>query len=160
MASADYLMRYIALIEAIVDNATGYGSLPNVPMVLDEWVDRQQSSGAFLSPDVKANPESRWFDEMRILHALADRAVKEKSPVIDQAVRKAAEYHLREIQPDHATADPWGLLAYIQYAPPLADQVLHAVRMQYPQGVHGTPLLLLTDVLYGLRRLIEDQGND
>jgi hypothetical protein len=42
----------------------------------------------------------------------------------------------------------------VQYAPPLADQVLHALSMQYPAGVTGVPLLLLTDALYGLQRLI------
>jgi hypothetical protein len=118
-----------------------------------QLVAHQQPSGAFFAPDVHANPETRWYEELITLHALASFAVRAADVSIDKAVARNAEFHLNETQPDHATAEPWGLLAFIQYAPPLADQVLHAMTMQYPQGISGVPLLLMVDVLYGLRRL-------
>jgi hypothetical protein len=129
------------------------------------WVDRardgfahlcaeQHSSGLFLPPDDRANPEVRWYEELVLLHAAASYAARVPGDAIASAVRTSAAYHLSEIQPDHATSEPWGLLAFIQYAPPLADQVLHALSVQHPTGIGGIPLLLLVDVRYGLRRLI------
>jgi hypothetical protein len=119
----------------------------------EKLVAHQQPNGAFLPPDNRINPETRWYDEMMLLHAVASYAVRVRDASIDSAVARSAQFHLDEIQPDHATAEPWGLLAFIQYAPPLADQVLHSLCMQYPQGVTGVPLLLLRDVRYGLRRI-------
>jgi hypothetical protein len=117
-----------------------------------DFISKQQPGGAFFSADVHANPETRWYEELITLHALASYAARVQDPSMDNAVARNAEFHLNETQPDHATAEPWGLLAFIRYAPPLADQVLHAMSMQYPQGISGVPLLLMTDVLYGLQR--------
>ena len=117
-------------------------------------INHQHQTGAFLPYDAKANPEHRWYEELILLHATASYAVRAYSPRATLAVKKSALFHLQETQPDHASAQPWGLLAFAQFAPPLADQVLHALSMQYPAGVTGVPLLLLTDALYGLRRLI------
>jgi hypothetical protein len=119
-------------------------------------VHQQQPNGAFLPPDSRMNPETRWYEELTILHAVASYAVRVTSSAMQSAVAKSAAFHLNETQPDHATAEPWGLLAFAEYAPMLADQVLHAMSMQYPQGVTGAPLLLLGDVLYGLRRLMRN----
>jgi hypothetical protein len=119
-------------------------------------VAKQRPTGEFLPPDASVHPETRWYDELVILHAAASYEVRVPGPAIRSAVTRSAQYHLNEIQPDHATAEPWGLLAFVQHAPVLADQVLHAMAMQYPQGITGVPLLLLVDVLYGLRRLIGD----
>jgi hypothetical protein len=121
-----------------------------------DLISHQQPNGAFFAPDVHANPETRWYEELITLHAFASYAVRVRDESIDSAVERAAEFHLNETQPDHATAEPWGLLAFIEYAPPLADQLLHTMSMQYPQGITGVPLLLMADVLYGLRRLTAD----
>jgi hypothetical protein len=116
-------------------------------------ISHQHPGGAFFQADVHANPETRWYEELITLHAVASYAVRVNEESFRRAVARNAEFHLNETQPDHATAEPWGLLAFIQYAPPLADQVLHAMSLQYPQGITGVPLLLMADVLYGLRRL-------
>jgi len=121
----------------------------------NDLVDHQQQSGGFLPIDSRANPETRWYEELVLLHAVASYAVRVNDERITAAAAKAAVFHLQETQPDHASAQPWGLLAFARFAPPLADQMLHAMTMQYPAGVTGVPLLLLTDALYGLRRLIE-----
>ena len=119
----------------------------------EKLVSNQQPNGAFLPPDARTNPETRWYNEMVLLHAAASYAVRVRDESIQSAVARSAEFHLNEIQPDHATAEPWGLLAFMQHAPPLADQVLHSLCMQYPQGVSGVPLLLMMEVRYGLRRI-------
>jgi len=118
-------------------------------------IDHQQPSGAFFAEDSGANPETRWYEELIALHAMASYAVRVNDQRAEQAAQRNALFHLEETQPDHASAQPWGLLAFAQFAPPMADQILHALTMQYPAGVTGVPLLLLTDALYGLRRLIE-----
>jgi hypothetical protein len=133
--------------QAWIEEARGaFGSL----------VEHQQASGEFLPPDAHANPETRWYEELTLLHAAADYCLIEPSQRLRAAVRQSAVFHLNETQPDHATAEPWGLLAFVQYAPALADQVLHAVSMQYPGGVTGPALLLLADALYGLRRVLRN----
>lgn len=120
----------------------------------DAVVQHQQPSGALLAPDPAFNPESRWYEELITLHALASYAVRVRSDAVDRAVRLNAEYQLEQLQPDHATAEPWALLAFLQHAPPLADQMLHALQMQYAGRIPGIPLLLLIDARYGLRRYL------
>jgi hypothetical protein len=128
--------------------------------VFGQLAANQQVSGALLPADNSANPETRWYEELLLLHALASYAAMHPSSALDRAVQKAARFHLEETQPDHASAQPWGLLAFVQYAQPLADQVLHAMMMQYPGGVSGVPLLLLADVLYGLDLLLDRTSPD
>jgi len=124
----------------------------------DRLIDQQQITGEFLAANQTMNPESRWYEELTTLHAVASYTVRVPTPKRISAVKRNAEYHLEQTQPDHATAEPWGLFAFIQHAPPLADQVLHAMQMQYPQGPAGVPLLLLRDTLYGLQLLTTDNG--
>jgi hypothetical protein len=112
----------------------------------------QQPTGALLPADSHANPETRWYDELILLHALAGYTALHPASTLNRAVENAALFHLQETQPDHASAQPWALLAFVQYAQPLADQVLHAMTLQYPAGAVGVPLLLLKDALYGLQK--------
>ena len=126
-------------------------------MGVDRLIDLQQPSGEFLASDASVSPESRWYDELTLLHAVAHFAILMPTDARAASVRRAAEFHLFNTQPDHATAEPWALLAFVQYAPPLADQMLLAMSMQYASGVVGIPLLLLRDALYGLRLLERNQ---
>jgi hypothetical protein len=109
-------------------------------------------SGAFFPPDPSANPETAWYHELVLLHALAPRL-----PVRSAA---NAEYHLNETQPDHATNEPWGLLAFIlnPRTHTLADQLLHNVRVHHPGGARGVTAILLADVLDCLRELSRPSG--
>jgi hypothetical protein len=121
--------------------------------VFHQLAQHQQPTGALLPIDRSANPETRWYEELMLLHALGGYAAMRPDPELDDAIKRAALFHQEETQPDHASSQPWALLAFAQYSPPLADQVLHAMAMQYPAGVRGVPLLLLNDALYGLRLL-------
>jgi hypothetical protein len=110
----------------------------------------QDSSGRFLPADPNANPELLWFDELSILHAAASYAVQTEDRPLAVAVAKASDFHFREIQPDHATHQPWGLFAFLwnSRTRSLADQLLHNLRMTSPDGIS---LMLLADSLYCLR---------
>jgi hypothetical protein len=114
----------------------------------------QQPSGALLKADPSQNPEALWYDELVLLHALTAYAVRTGSAEIQTPLRAAA-YHLNETQPDHATSEPWGLLAFIlnPNTHSVADQMLHTVQVLHPSGADGVTAILLADVLDCLREL-------
>lgn len=115
----------------------------------------QQFSGAFLRAGASDNPETLWYHELVLLHAAASYAAQSNDALVTASVMQAADYHLNETQPDHASAQPWALLAFIwrHQARPLADQMLHALEVQQPKAPGGVPSLLLADALYCLRLL-------
>jgi len=121
--------------------------------------DEQQSSGALLKADPTQNPETRWYDELVMLHALTAYAVRARDGAMRPSLR-AAEYHLNETQPDHATNEPWGLLAFIlnPIAHSVADQMLHTVQVLQPNGATGVTAVVLADVLDCLRELDRPSG--
>lgn len=132
--------------------------------VRDAWTDlaadtfgrltrAQQEAGTFLQSGPSDNPEPAWYHELTILHACASYAVQAEDRTVAAAVARAAAYHVAETQPDHATEQPWGLFAFIWSPParPLADQLLHAMTINAPQGAQGVSLMLLADALYCLR---------
>lgn len=111
----------------------------------------QRESGAFLSATASDNPEPMWYHELAILHAAASYAVQAEDRTAARAVARATAFHLAEIQPDHATGQPWGVFAFIWNPPtrPLADQLLHATSLS--GRADGVSLILLADALYCLR---------
>jgi hypothetical protein len=124
------------------------------PAVFTRLAEQQQRSGALLKPDPSQNPETRWYDELVLLHALTAHAVRTNNVEMHPASR-AAEYHLNETQPDHATSEPWGLLTFIlnPNTHSVADQMLHTVQVLHPNGATGVTAILLADVLDCLREL-------
>ena len=126
----------------------------------------QRESGAFLLATPSDNPEPMWYHELAILHAAASYAVQAEDRTVARAVARSATFVLNEIEPDHATAQPWGLFAFIWHAParPLADQLLHAVEMRRgldaaaAAAVDGVSLILLADALYCLRLFTEPES--
>ena len=113
----------------------------------------QTAEGTFLVPGPSDNPETWWYHELVLLHAAASYAVQAEDRTVAAAVARATEHHLRETQPDHATAQPWALFAFVwdERSRPLADQVLHAASVHRPAGTDGVSLILLADALYCLR---------
>jgi hypothetical protein len=104
---------------------------------------------SFLIPSSSDNPETLWYHELTILHAAASYAVQSEDRSLATAVARNTKFHLNETQPDHATAQPWGLFAFIwnPKTRTLADQMLHNVSVQQD----GVSLMLLADALYCLR---------
>ena len=76
----------------------------------------QQPSGALLRASSADNPETHWYHELVILHALADHGLRTADPAVWAAVGRACEFHLNETEPDHATGQPWGLPAFVRGA--------------------------------------------
>lgn len=120
----------------------------------------QLSSGAFFRTHASVNPEPYWYHELVLLHAVAAHAALTGDAVAMAAAARNAEYHLNETQPDHATNEPWGLLAFIlnPNTHTLADQLLHNVRVIHPHGAQGVTAILLADVLDCLRELARRPG--
>jgi hypothetical protein len=121
------------------------------------FVALQRPSGAWLTATPSDNPETHWFDELVILHALANAWAATGDAEIGGAVERNAMWHLAETQPDHATNQPWGLAAFILVpaANSLADQMLHTAMIREADRNAGLTWLLLADTLYSLR-LAED----
>jgi hypothetical protein len=117
-------------------------------------VARQQAAGGFLAARGSDNPETLWFHELQIAHALASYAMQAGDPVALDSARRAAQFHLNETQPDHATNQPWGLTAFLadERTHVMADGQLHAASVQQPDRLDGVTLILLADALYSLRR--------
>lgn len=115
----------------------------------------QQPGGALLRAGRSDNSEARWYHELVLLHAAASYATQSNDALVTASVMQAADYHLNETQPDHASAQPWALLAFIwrHEAQPLADQMLQALQLQQAQTAGGVPSMLLADALYCLRLL-------
>jgi hypothetical protein len=142
--------------------------------VRDAWTDlasdtfgrvirAQAEGGAFLAAGAGDSPEVRWYDELALLHAAASYAVQAEDRTVAAAVARATEHHQRETQPDHASAQPWGLFAFVwnPQTRPLADQLLHAATVQHPGDAErdGVTLILLADALYCLRLFDRPAGS-
>ena len=115
----------------------------------------QRPDGSFLAPDPSSGPETQGYDELVVLHAAASYAAQSADAGLKSAVLRAAEYHQNETQPDHATAQPWAVFAFVwnPTTRPTADQILHAATVQHPRGLDGFSLMLLGDALYCLTTL-------
>lgn len=139
---------------ALALHAAGYGDA--AAPVFSRLIDGQQPSGAFFPPGASDNPETRWYHELVLLHACSSYAVNADDPRAAESAGRAAAYHVAETQPDHATSQPWGLLAFALSDParPLADEMLHTVRIRQADGPDGVTQILLADTLLGLRRLM------
>jgi hypothetical protein len=114
-------------------------------------VERQTRAGPFLAAGPADNPETHWYHELVILHAVASYAAHTGDPTAFAAAARAAEFHQNETQPDHATNQPWALFAFLisPHTLPQADQILHAA-MTLAEGSAVTSILL-ADALYCLR---------
>ena len=113
----------------------------------------QEESGRSLPITSATHPEAAWYDELATLHAAASYAVQSEDRHVARAVANGSSFVQREIEPDHATAQPWALFAFIwnEQTRPLADQLLHAVELRRESKLDGISLILLEDALYCLR---------
>jgi hypothetical protein len=114
----------------------------------------QRAEGAYLLPSRSDNPETLWYHELQIIHAMGSYALQTGEEAVLASARRAAAYHLNETQPDHATNEPWGLPAFLcdPQTHLMADQLLHTAAVQQPGRADGVALILLADTLYSLRR--------
>lgn len=148
------LRAWQALAVWTVDRARGAPSSHSTKL-LDGLIKRQTLSGTLLTPARSDNPETWWYHELVLLHALASYAIESDDPGALRAVERAAVFHLNETQPDHATSQPWGLHAFalFQETSILVDQMLHAASILRTGGGDTVSFVLLTDALYSLEQL-------
>lgn len=120
----------------------------------------QQPGGPFLAAAPSDHPELAWYHELAILHAAGSYAAQAEDRKLSRHVSRSASYLFREVQPDHATTQPWGAFPFIWAGDtaPLADQLLHAITLGRAStagttgsGGDGVSLILLADALYCLR---------
>jgi hypothetical protein len=92
---------------------------------------------------------------------VASFAIQTGDACLIAAAARNASFHQAETQPDHATHQPWGLLAFIlnPVTHPLADQLLHsATALSGASGaaaVSAITSILLANALYCLRILLK-----
>jgi hypothetical protein len=123
--------------------------------IFKHFFDEQQPDGAFLAAAPADQPETRWYHELQILHALAGYMAYSLEPNLRcvKAVFKAGRFCQNQIQPDHATTQPWGLFAFIANPDtrPFADELLHAVQLNAGGAIDGLTSILLADCLVCLK---------
>lgn len=129
--------------------------------IFSQLVASQTRSGAFLTASASDNPETHWYHELVVLHAVANFAVVARDEAARGAVFRATAFHQDETQPDHATNQPWGLFAFAwnPATRPMAEGMLHALTVHGAvEGGRGAlppvTLMLLADALYCVRRLL------
>ncbi|MGN6726274.1 MAG: hypothetical protein ACTHLZ_10175 [Tepidisphaeraceae bacterium] len=110
-----------------------------------KFIAGDQSAAAWLTEAVEAlcptaliagpgdNPEPGWQSEMVILHALHAFALIQRDPALIQKTLRCTQFHLEEIQPDHATNEPWAIHAYASHpdGAVTAETLLHAALMHH-----------------------------
>ncbi len=119
---------------------------------LPHW---QNTDGAFLAAAPADNPDIRAYDELAILHAAASYAVQSEDRPLWAVVVRSTLFGQQQIQADHATGQPWALLAFVCHPSThaSADVLLHAFTLQAAQNAapDAVSLMLLADALYCLR---------
>jgi hypothetical protein len=115
---------------------------------------RQRAAGGYLAAEARDNPETLWFHELQIAHAVGSYAMQSDDIELRRSAARAAQFHMEETQPDHATNQPWALSAFLIDGQThiMADGLLHAATVQHPGRLDAITLILLADTLYSLRR--------
>lgn len=124
--------------------------------IFDRILHSQTPAGPFLLASRSDNPETNWYHELLILHALSSYAIHSNQLHLRNSIFRNTEYQQNETQPDHATNQPWALFPMLWNVNtvPLADQVLHASLTQNSQTPGALALMLLADALYCLERIL------
>ena len=117
-----------------------------------QWSEFLLPSGALVTPDPNSNPESTWYAELILLHALTTEACLKRDEMLLARAKRCAQHVFREIQPDHATSQPWAAHAMLldESTVSLADFMLHSAGIQHPASMDSVSLLLLADALHSL----------
>lgn len=121
---------------------------------LDAWLATQRPDGALLAVTADDHPEPAWYDELVLTHLACSYAAV--APHALPAALRAANRLAREVQPDHASLQPWAVAPMLLAGGDgvaLADFVLGASGAAHPGGLDGVSLILLADALRCLRVL-------
>jgi len=104
---------------------------------VEELVD-MEADGPLMAVDRYLAIEVWTESELCGLHALINLAVRHRRDAWMQRALRACAWHMRETQPDHATARPWAIHGFILLHTPesehFAEMLLHTAR-----ALAGTP---------------------
>lgn len=131
------------------------GVEPSRRSMLDRLVRRQAGDGTYLHATNADNPEPVWYYESIVLHAVGLHAAETGDERAIDSMRRSAARFAREVQPDHASNQPWAMHAFVLEpdAIPLADMMLHAAGIQHPRSMDAVSLILLSESLEAIERL-------
>lgn len=103
------------------------------------------------------NPEPWWQNEMLILHALHSFALRTRDSGLLDRTLTCADFHLREIQPDHATNEPWSVHAYASHPDGniTAETLLHAGFIQHGGALGPVARLIARDAAASLAAYLD-----
>jgi hypothetical protein len=120
--------------------------------VFTKLVAGQRNTGEFFDASPYDSPDLHWYDELVVLHAVASYGVLTGDDGVAEAVRRAAEFHTAETQPDHATTQPWAVHAFGAWEStrPLADLLLHGALAQNAGRLDVIGRILIADAVLGL----------
>lgn len=119
----------------------------HIVQALKRFCERQVSSGTYLENHRGVNPETWWYHELVLLHALTSFAILNNDAETLASARRAARFHHAETQPDHATSQPWAIHAFLMEDEtfPTADLMLLAANVNQPGGLDAVSRILLAD---------------
>ena len=111
-----------------------------------------------LRATIDDNPEPWWQQEMMILHALHSFALRQRDFKLIEKTLTATAFHLAEIQPDHATNEPWAINAYATHADGTvtAETLLHAAYMNGGGVLSEVSRWIISDAIAALDALLDD----
>jgi hypothetical protein len=103
----------------------------------------------FMQVTSSDNLEPWWYHELVLLHAATSFALRHREQGWIDFLRRAADYHYAETQPDHATTQPWGINAFLLSPATvfLADQMIHAAVTQGEGRPESVAAVLFADTL-------------
>jgi hypothetical protein len=88
-----------------------------------------------------------------ILHAFTSFARTRSDDSLADPLGRCVEFHLAEIQPDHATNEPWAVHAYAMHeeGTVTAETLLHAAMVQGSGSLTPVARLVVRDAIRALR---------
>lgn len=98
------------------------------------------------------NPEPWWAAELMILHAMRSHAWRRPNAASEAAIARCVAFHLAEIQPDHATNEPWAIHAFAatDAGKLTAETLLHAAMVQGAGVLTPAARLIVIDALHAI----------
>jgi hypothetical protein len=113
----------------------------------------QRPSGEWFARTDADNPEPLWYHELVALHAVTSAQARLTDIDLRNSIDRSARYIAAEVQPDHASSQPWAIHALLGVPDGvyLADMMLHAAGVQQPATMDAVSLILLADALDCLR---------
>jgi hypothetical protein len=131
------------------------GSTASERPAMSRLIESQLDDGTYLRVTSADNPEPVWYYESILLHAVGLHAAETRQVSAFESMRRGARRFAREVQPDHASNQPWAMHAFLLEpdAIPLADMMLHAAGIQHPASMDVVSLILLSESLEAIDQL-------